>query len=170
MTDLDREPALPLRMALKKTLMLEAKGKLICPFCVYRVGLCLNHTASQLHEIFCPTIKGGKYAPKPDDPVSAAVYVLENVILMCPECNVNWVNSQPRAWVMAIKMSMPGYSPERCIPKLMDLAKTQKYPEYSVIPHTLFTVDGREFKLNFKLNTYTEIEHAPQESSSTSSA
>lgn len=158
---------LPLRTRLKMDLMRESSGNLACPFCEHRTGrpTVLKRTASQMHEIFAPRMRGGKYDPKSYDPVAQAVYVMENLILACPTCNVNWLNGQDRAWVFMIKLGMPGYSAARCIPKILDIAKTVMYPDGyvegmlpkgdSIVPRTLFGPGGEEYRIDMKTFTYS---------------
>ena len=154
-------PVVPLRVSLKRQLMTESSGHLVCPFCIYRAGNvhCIKGTSGEMHEIFCPRIKGGKYVPKSGDPIARAVYVLENLILACHTCNMNWLNGQDRAWVLSIKMGMPGYPPERVLPKILDLARQLTCPN-AIIPYHLFDAGERCFKLDFKTYTYTGVNQA----------
>ncbi len=99
-----------------------------CPLCPER-GAAEPETASQMHEIISP--KGWKSLPE-EDPRYIAMHQPETCILLCPECNVNFANGYPKDKMLALKMGMPGYSPERVIPKVRDIASYLKYPREQV--------------------------------------
>jgi hypothetical protein len=145
---------LDFRMELKLQLLMEGNGKVpLCPFCQHRLPGGITHPASQMHEIVCPQIKGGKYHPDPESPLAAAVYVLENLILACAACNVEWLNSQDKGWVLGVKLQQPGYSVERVIPKILDIARCLKYSS-GVVPRSIPLPTG-SVTIDLKNYTYT---------------
>jgi hypothetical protein len=121
------------RFAVKTQLLFERPdGKVPqCPLCPERTGnpFSAHNPAVHLHEIIMPYRKGSKYQPNLNDELAQAIYVRENCILLCVQCNVSFANSYPRDKMLALKMNMPGYAPEQVVEKLRDIARQLKYPE-----------------------------------------
>lgn len=142
---------LDFRMSQKFKLLQEGGDKVVmCPFCAYRNPFGVMGVATQMHEIISP--KGWKSLAH-DDPRWIAMHQLENLILACPTCNVEWLNGQPREWVLSIKLRRPGYTPERVAPKILDIARLLKYP-VGVIPLSISLPTGR-LLLDLKNFTFT---------------
>lgn len=128
-----------LRFAVKTQLLREVNGKVpLCPLCQLRMN---NpeyppNPAVHLHEIICPPLNGSKYEPTPESSLAKAVYVRENCLLLCFVCNVNFANSVAKDVLLALKMGMPGYTPERIVAAMQAIASQLKNP-CSYIPRVV---------------------------------
>ena len=116
-----------LRFMVKVKLVHSQKRFLPCPLCQLREPGCVTQMASQMHEIIAPPMAGGKYQPE-DTPLARAVYTPENCILLCGKCNLEIANSVPKDVMLAIKMTQPGFGPERVIPVIKEIACYVKNP------------------------------------------
>ena len=112
------------RDKLKEQLVAESKGNPVCALC--------GKPAFQMHEIIAPPLEGGKYNPK-DTPLARAVYVIENVTMLCPACNVNIANSR-KGELLTFNTTKHGY--DRMATALRRLASLLKSPE-SYIPASI---------------------------------
>jgi len=107
-----------MRASLKLELMKEAKFNPICPLCQRR--------ASQLHEIICPPLEDGKYHPNPVG-LSEWVYLPQNCILLCHNCNVR-IGSGSSAMDVLIQHNMKVYGPEQVIAVYRGMANYLRVP------------------------------------------
>ena len=118
-----------LRAQVKIKLLQEGNGKVpLCPLCPERVGnpFAAHNPAVQLHEIVCPQMKGGKYHPLSPE-LAEVIYVVENCILLCWNCNVNYANSVPKERMLELRMEQ-GVSPERMVAAMQAIARQLKNP------------------------------------------
>ena len=121
-----------LRFAVKTQLLFEPPDGRVpqCPLCPERTGnpFSAHNPAVHMHEIIMPHLKGSKYHPELDNDLAKAVYVRENCILLCAQCNVNFANSYPKDKMLAVKMGMPGYTPMQVVTAMQTIASHLKNP------------------------------------------
>ena len=125
-----------LRQEVKVRLDRIARYKARCAIC----GKLIDWSA-EMHEIVCPPMGGSKYHPI-NRLLAAAVYVIENCILLCHTCNMVKANSMRTE---LIRMQMKRYGPWRVVRKLRVLTRMLWTPESFV--DRVITFEGRDYRI-----------------------
>jgi hypothetical protein len=117
------------RADVRYTLLDIAGGIRPCPLCQKEDGI-------RYHEIIYAPVEGCKYTATESD-LANAIFVPENAILLCDQCNARIGSGHAvAAKLLALKMSDPNWPPDEVVPAIQKIAALLKRPD-QWIPRTV---------------------------------
>jgi len=88
--------------------------------------ICGKPEPTDLHEIVYPILTGGKYSPNTTE-LAKAVYVKENAVMLCHDCNVR-IGTGGEWKTRLLRKNMRRYGNDAVVKAMREIAKHLKIP------------------------------------------